>query len=48
MTSEAHSDPKSSGRQPKGPAHPRKGSAVQTVKRTVTEFQEDNLTDWAA
>ena len=21
---------------------------MQTVKRTITEFQEDNLTDWAA
>ena len=36
------------GRRPEGPAHPRKGGIVQTVKRTVTEFQEDNLTDWAA
>ena len=34
------------GRRPEGPAHPRKGGIVQTVKRTVTEFQEDNLTDW--
>jgi len=39
---------KRSGRQPEGPAHARKGSLVQTLKRTVTEFQEDNLTDWAA
>ncbi len=39
---------KRSGRRPEGPAHPRKGSLVQTLKRTVTEFQEDNLTDWAA
>ena len=36
------------GRRPEGPAHPRKGGVFQTVKRTVTEFQEDNLTDWAA
>ena len=36
------------GRRPEGPAHPRKGGVVQTVKRTITEFQEDNLTDWAA
>ncbi len=39
---------KRSGRRPEGPAHARKGSLVQTLKRTVTEFQEDNLTDWAA
>jgi len=42
------SDQKRSGRQPEGPAHPRKGSLVQTLKRTMTEFSEDNLTDWAA
>jgi membrane protein len=36
------------GRRPEGPAHERKGGIVQTVKRTITEFQEDNLTDWAA
>jgi len=36
------------GRRPEGPAHPRKAGVFQTVKRTVTEFQEDNLTDWAA
>ena len=41
-------DEKRIGRRPEGPAHPRKGGVVQTVKRTVTEFQEDNLTDWAA
>ena len=41
-------DEKRMGRRPEGPAHPRKGGLVQTVKRTVTEFQEDNLTDWAA
>ena len=35
-------------RRPEGPAHPRKGGVVQTVKRTIAEFQEDNLTDWAA
>jgi membrane protein len=33
---------------PQGPPHARKGSAVQTVKRTLTEFREDNLTDRAA
>ncbi len=42
------SDHKRSGRQPEGPAHSREGSMLQTLKRTVTEFQEDNLTDWAA
>ncbi len=41
-------DEKRSGRQPVGPAHVRKGSLGQTLKRTGTEFQEDNLTDWAA
>ncbi len=41
-------DQKRSGRGPEGPAHPRRGSLGQTLKRTVTEFQEDNLTDWAA
>jgi membrane protein len=39
---------KRSGRRPEGPAHARKGSLVQTLKRTVTEFSEDNLTDSAA
>ena len=41
-------DEKHSGRRPEGPAHPRKGSLVQTLKRTVTEFKEDELTDRAA
>ncbi|HMG65715.1 MAG TPA: YihY/virulence factor BrkB family protein [Streptosporangiaceae bacterium] len=39
---------KRSGRRPEGPPHARKGSAGQTVKRTLTEFGEDNLTDRAA
>ncbi len=39
---------KRSGRQPEGSPHPRKGSTLQTLKRTITEFKEDNLTDWAA
>ena len=42
------SDAKRSGRRPEGPAHARKGSLMQTLKRTVTEFSEDNLTDSAA
>jgi membrane protein len=42
------SEPKRSGRQPEGPAHPRKGGMMQTLKRTVSEFSEDNLTDAAA
>ncbi len=42
------SDQKRSGRRPEGPAHARKGSLGQTLKRTLTEFQEDDLTDWAA
>ena len=41
-------DQKRPGRRPEGPAHPREGGVVQTVKRTVSEFQEDNLTDFAA
>jgi membrane protein len=48
MTDSADADRKRSGRRPEGPAHPRKGSLVQTLKRTVTEFSEDNLTDSAA
>ena len=39
---------KRSGRRPEGPPHARKGSMFQTVKRTLTEFKEDNLTDVAA
>ncbi len=39
---------KRSQREPEGPAHERKGGLGQTLKRTVTEFKEDNLTDWAA
>ena len=39
---------KRSGRRPEGPAHARKGSLVQTLKRTVAEFKEDALTDSAA
>jgi membrane protein len=41
-------DEKRSGRRPEGPAHARKGSLFQTLKRTMTEFSEDNLTDAAA
>ncbi len=50
MTRSAEADDgrKRSGRRPEGPAHARKGSAVQTLKRTFTEFSEDNLTDSAA
>jgi membrane protein len=36
------------GRQPQGPAHARRGSLTQTIKRTWSEFSEDNLTDAAA
>jgi membrane protein len=39
---------KRSGRRPEGPAHARKGGLMQTLKRTMTEFSEDNLTDSAA
>ena len=41
-------DQKRSGRRPEGPKHARKGSLLQTLKRTMTEFSEDNLTDSAA
>ena len=47
-TTDDDTDPKRSGRRPEGPAHARQGSLGQTLKRTVSEFQEDNLTDWAA
>jgi membrane protein len=39
---------RSSGRRPEGPPHARKGSVLQTLKRTFSEFSEDNLTDSAA
>ncbi len=49
MTSAADTaDRKRSGRRPEGPEHERKSSAFQTLKRTATEFSEDNLTDAAA
>ena len=41
-------DEKRSGRRPEGPAHKSKGGLVQTLKRTITEFKEDELTDRAA
>jgi membrane protein len=39
---------KRSARRPEGPAHTRKGSLGQTLKRTITEFKEDELTDRSA
>jgi membrane protein len=39
---------KRSGRRPEGPEHAQKGSLGQTLKRTVSEFKEDALTDSAA
>jgi membrane protein len=39
---------KRSGRRPEGPPHPRSASMAETLKRTLTEFKEDNLTDSAA
>jgi membrane protein len=45
---EREAEEKRSGRRPEGPAHPRKGSLIQTLKRTVAEFKEDELTDRAA
>jgi membrane protein len=47
-SSDARTEEKRSGRRPEGPAHPRKGGIVQTVKRTIAEFKEDNLSDSAA
>jgi membrane protein len=38
----------SSWHDPAGRPHARKGSLGQTLKRTLTEFKEDNLTDRAA
>src|SRR6476661_6309293 len=46
--SERDSQEERSGRLPTGPAHARKGSLGQTLKRTFTEFKEDALTDRAA
>jgi membrane protein len=46
---DAHNgDQKRSARRPEGPAHARKGSTFETLRRTMTEFSEDNLTDAAA
>lgn len=45
---ERDSREKRSGRVPEGPAHARKGSLWQTLKRTFAEFKEDELTDRAA
>ena len=39
---------RSGRRRPEGPPHARKGSMLQTAKRTLTEFKEDNLSDAAA
>ena len=35
-------------REPEGPAPERTGKLTATLKRTATEFKEDNGTDWAA
>ncbi len=35
-------------REPEGPAHKAKGGFLQSLKRSFTEFKEDNGTDWAA
>lgn len=43
-----HLDEKRTGRQPEGPAHPKKGGLGETLKRTLSEFKEDNLSDSAA
>ena len=48
MTDTTQAVPKTSARRPEGPAHARKGSFGQTLKRTLTEFKEDELTDRAA
>jgi membrane protein len=47
-TTAVETNEKRTGRRPEGPAHARKGSLVQTLKRTMTEFSEDELTDRAA
>ena len=44
----AETQEKRAGRRPEGPAHARKGSLFQTLKRTIAEFSEDELTDRAA
>jgi membrane protein len=41
-------DEKTSARRPEGPRHAHAGSAFQTLKRTMTEFSEDRLTDASA
>jgi membrane protein len=46
--SDSSNGEKWSGRRPEGPAHARRGSLGQTLKRTWTEFSEDELTDRAA
>jgi membrane protein len=48
VTNAQPEEQKRSGRRPEGPAHARKASTFQTLKRTLTEFSEDNLTDAAA
>jgi len=49
VTDSTHAEEqKRSARRPEGPPHARKGSLFQTLKRTMTEFSEDNLTDAAA
>jgi membrane protein len=48
MTDTTAPDIKTTARRPEGPAHARKGSLGQTLKRTLTEFKEDELTDRAA
>lgn len=44
----AHESEKRTGRQPEGPAHTKKGGLGQSLKRTLSEFKEDNLPDSAA
>ena len=41
-------DRKRSGRRPEGPEHAQRGGIGQPLKRTVTEFSEDELSDSAA
>ena len=48
MSARNGDDEKTSGRRPEGPRHEEKGGLVQTLKRTLTEFSEDELTDKAA
>ena len=46
--SDTRTDEKRSGRRRRARPTRARAASCQTVKRTITEFREDNLTDWAA